>query len=138
MKITSLGARIRLIREELTLSQVDLSKVLKISNTTLSQYENNQRVPSDGIKTKIADYFDVSIDWLLGRTSIRKSSIVFKEARINFKSDFQINYKKEDLEILKIIKKDKNLLFLFRSLKSAPTTKVKQLIKMWNVLNQDT
>lgn len=41
---------------------------MNISNTTLSQYENSNRVPSDGIKMKIANYFQVSVDYLLGNT----------------------------------------------------------------------
>lgn len=63
-----LGTRIKNLREEKSITQLQLSKILNIGNTTLSQYESGKRVPSDSIKKAIADYFNVSIDYLLGRT----------------------------------------------------------------------
>nr|WP_213974942.1 helix-turn-helix transcriptional regulator [Tepidanaerobacter acetatoxydans] len=63
-----LGNRIKTLREREGLTQIEFAKILNISNTTLSQYESGQRVPSDEIKTKIADFFGVTIDFLLGRT----------------------------------------------------------------------
>ncbi len=66
-----LGKRIKLLREEKELSQLELAKILNISNSTLSQYEAGNRVPGDDIKKKIANYFNVSVDFLLGRTEER-------------------------------------------------------------------
>ena len=43
---------------------------MNIANNTLSMYENDLRVPNDTIKSKIADYFGVTIDYLLGRAPI--------------------------------------------------------------------
>lgn len=69
MKDTNiLGNRIKLLRTHNNLTQVELSKALNISNTTLSQYETGQRIPSDDVKMQIAEYFNVSIDYMLGRT----------------------------------------------------------------------
>lgn len=65
-----LGQRLRELRENKEISQIELARYLNISNTTLSQYETGKRVPSDEIKIKIADYFNVSLDYLLGRTNI--------------------------------------------------------------------
>ncbi len=63
-----LGKRIKKLRENKNLNQLEFSKILNISNTTLSQYEAGNRTPSDEIKEKVADYFNVSVDYLLGRT----------------------------------------------------------------------
>ncbi len=63
-----LGKRIKKLREKNKLNQLEFSKILNISNTTLSQYEAGNRTPSDEIKEKVADYFNVSVDYLLGRT----------------------------------------------------------------------
>ena len=65
----TLPSRIKQLREERGLTQIELAKILKISNTTLSQYETGARVPSDDIKTALADYFGVSLDFLFGRTN---------------------------------------------------------------------
>ena len=67
-----LGNRIKTLREEARLSQIDLAKVLHIGNTTISQYESGVRVPSDSIKIAIAQYFGVSLDYLMGETDERR------------------------------------------------------------------
>lgn len=67
----SLGRRIKLLREEKELSQLELAKILNISNSALSQYEAGNRIPSDEIKKKIAEYFNVSLDYLMGTSDIR-------------------------------------------------------------------
>ncbi|MGI5839322.1 MAG: helix-turn-helix domain-containing protein [bacterium] len=65
------GARLRQLREEKELSQIDLAKQLKIANSTLSLYESDKREPDHETVKKIANHFSVSLDWLLGRTNIR-------------------------------------------------------------------
>lgn len=65
--MNDLGKNIRKLRENAGINQRDFAKMLDIGNTTLSQYESGARIPSDEVKIKIADYFDVSIDYLLGR-----------------------------------------------------------------------
>lgn len=67
----ALGKRIKLLREQKELSQLEFSKLLNISNSTLSQYEAGNRMPSDEMKKKIAEYFDVSLDYLMGFSDIR-------------------------------------------------------------------
>lgn len=62
------GARLRLLREERKMSQLELSKSLGIGNVTLSQYENGARKPDNDTLVKISNYFDVSTDYLLGQT----------------------------------------------------------------------
>ena len=71
MKSNLLGSRIKQLREENKLNQINFAKHLNIANTTLSQYESGHRIPSDEIKIKIADYFGVSLDWLMGQTEKR-------------------------------------------------------------------
>lgn len=66
-----LGKRIKFLREERELSQLELAKILNISNSTLSQYEAGNRIPGDDIKRKIAEYFDVSLDYLMGFSDIK-------------------------------------------------------------------
>lgn len=66
-----IGKNIKKLREGEKLNQKELAKALNISNTTLSQYETGQRTPSDDIKIKIAEFFNVSLDYLLGRTDVR-------------------------------------------------------------------
>lgn len=62
------GYRLRDLRNKKELSQQELSSDLGISKAALSYYENGQRVPDIDILLKISDYFNVSADYLLGRT----------------------------------------------------------------------
>lgn len=68
------GTRIRHLREESGLTQLAFAKLLNINNSTLCQYENGDRVPSDDIKIRIADHFGVSLDYLLGRTDQKEKT----------------------------------------------------------------
>ena len=65
-----IGDIIRQLRDKHDIKQQDFAKFLNIGKSTLSQYENGNRVPNDEIKKKISDFFNVSIDYLLDMTSI--------------------------------------------------------------------
>ena len=64
-----LGERIKSLREHSELTQIELADMISISPSALAQYESGARNPSDDIKIKIADFFSVSVDYLLGRKS---------------------------------------------------------------------
>lgn len=78
-----LGKRIKLLREEERLNQLELAKKLNISNSTLSQYETGQRIPSDDIKIKIAKIFNVTLDYLLGVSDIKNNDVTTIAAHID-------------------------------------------------------
>lgn len=65
--MSTLGNNIRFLREESNLTQIALADILNVGNVAISQYESGSRVPSDEIKIRIADYFNVTLDFLLGR-----------------------------------------------------------------------
>ena len=56
------------IRKEKGISQLKLALDLNTSQNTISRYETGEREPGICELIKIADYFDVSIDYLVGRT----------------------------------------------------------------------
>jgi HTH-type transcriptional regulator, competence development regulator len=55
------------LRKAKKLRQEDIAKILGIARTTYAMYEQGNREPDFDTLNKIADYFDVSIDHLLGR-----------------------------------------------------------------------
>ncbi|KEQ23971.1 helix-turn-helix domain-containing protein [Paenibacillus tyrfis] len=63
-----IGDKIALLREKHALTQEELSSKINISRASLSHYEKNRREPDYDTVVKIADFFKVSIDYLLGRT----------------------------------------------------------------------
>ena len=56
------------LREDRDISRKDLAMVLNISVSTLGMYEQGRREPNIDMLIKLADYFDVSIDFLVGRS----------------------------------------------------------------------
>ena len=65
------GDRLKELREEKELKQAELASLFNISPSTIGMYEQNRRTPDFTLLNSIADYFGVSIDYLLGRTNIR-------------------------------------------------------------------
>lgn len=63
--------RIRSLREELGLSQIDLAQLLQCHNGTVSKYELEKIPLTDDILKKLSRIFDVSVDYILGLTSQR-------------------------------------------------------------------
>lgn len=53
------------------MTQDDLGKVMNVSKASISLYEKNERTPDQATLIKTADYFDVSLDYLLGRSDKR-------------------------------------------------------------------
>lgn len=62
------GDRISYLREKANLTQDQLAKKIGITRAALSHYEKNRREPDFETIEKIARFFDVSLDYLLGRT----------------------------------------------------------------------
>lgn len=62
----NLGDRIKALREEKGYMQKDVADNLGIAANTLSGYERNVRKPDAPILNKIASYYGVSVDFLLG------------------------------------------------------------------------
>lgn len=64
--------RIRDLREDHDLSQTQLAKILNMSQTGYSKYETGENDIPTSILLKLADFYDTSVDYLLGRTNISK------------------------------------------------------------------
>lgn len=64
--------RFKELRKESGLAQDKLAIKLQIGKSTVSYYETGRSEPTISMLIKIADFFDVSTDYLLGRTDFRK------------------------------------------------------------------
>lgn len=60
--------RLRELRKEKGISQLKLAMDLHTNQNTVSRYETGEREPGIRDLIKIADYFRVSVDYLIGRT----------------------------------------------------------------------
>lgn len=66
------GTRITTERERLGLTQAELASKVNVSQKSISKYERNERRPSYETLTKMADLFNVDVDYLICRTNERK------------------------------------------------------------------
>lgn len=62
--------RLKYLRNEKKITQRQLAKLLNLSSSTIAMYETGKRKPDCETLQRIADFFDVSTDYLLGRTDI--------------------------------------------------------------------
>ena len=62
------ATRLKELRKNKGLTQTALANLFAISNGAVGNWETGLRQPDHDTLTKIADFFDVSIDYLLGRT----------------------------------------------------------------------
>jgi len=60
--------RLKQLRKERDISQLKLAIDLNMNQNSISRYENGEREADYETLIKFADYFDVSLDYLLGRT----------------------------------------------------------------------
>lgn len=67
--------RIRDLREDKDLNQTQVARILGMSQTGYSKYETGENDIPTTILIKLADYYDVSVDYLLNRTNNRKTNI---------------------------------------------------------------
>jgi transcriptional regulator with XRE-family HTH domain len=67
--------RLKELRIKNNLTQKKLAKELNMQNTAISKYELGERKPDYEILEQIGDFFDVSIDYLLGRTDYKINDI---------------------------------------------------------------
>lgn len=78
--MATIGDRIKQLRLENNLTQEEFGKIFGIVKSTVSMYESNKSTPDDELKKKIAEYFNVSLDWLMGVSDIRNPADEITEA----------------------------------------------------------
>ena len=96
--------RLKQLREEKGVKQSQIAEILNYGSTTISNYESGRNEPCYNDLMKIADYFDVSIDYLLGYSEVKKYNYKYKL------SDFYKCFEKISLsEALKIVAAKKSM-----------------------------
>ncbi|MFG3611277.1 helix-turn-helix domain-containing protein [Rummeliibacillus stabekisii] len=118
--MSSLGMRIKKLREQNNISQKDFAKKIDVSNVVLSRYESDERKPDYDTLEKIADYYDVSIDYLLGRSESPTPSLIDK-----------------DDEEFQAFANDPSLQKWYKELPKSKEEDLRKLRKMWEILKDN-
>lgn len=106
-----LGSRLKKLRIEKKLTQEELGKIVNVTKVSISGYENGNRNPDTETLENLADFFEVSVDYLLGRTDQLKpieSDIDIEPELEEFMKDLNVWYKNEpeaekDIEVFRRI-----------------------------------
>lgn len=97
------------LRLEKGLSQEKIAEDLEISQPLIAKWESHQSTPSPEMLDYIADYFNVSVDYLIGRSKYRNleadnnelDNVLFSKAK-----DLSNDEKKAIINVINAIKKD--------------------------------
>ena len=114
------GEMIAKLRENKKLTQEELANKLGISRAALSHYEKCRREPDYATLKKIADYFEVTTDYLLGRSNVSTPADTIAQALSDDKelSIFWAELRqREDLQLL------------FKQTKDLSPATIKRIIK---------
>lgn len=99
----STGNTIRELRKQRRLSQTELAKGVHVSQATVTAWETGKAEPSSSALNTLANYFNVSADYLLGRETNSESE------QVDIKDDpVVLSYggkpvSKEDMDVIKAI-----------------------------------
>lgn len=75
----NLGIRLKELIEEKNIQQQQFADIFNLSKQAVSSYISGHRTPNDELKKQFADFFNVSLDYLMGRSNYRYIKLTFEE-----------------------------------------------------------
>jgi len=115
------GKRLKELRVEKELTQEKLGEIFNVRKGTVSNWENGNRFPDENTIIKLADFFNVSIDYLLGRTDKRQPHHLTKEDIIKLAPEYAWLFEEEGLEYVELVEEIRG--------KEIPPEVIKELIE---------
>lgn len=70
--VMEMGNNLRKLRKERGLTQIALQMKTGIDQALISKFESGERTPPTDVLILLADFYNVNIDYILGRTDIRE------------------------------------------------------------------
>ena len=71
--------RLRELRQQAGISQAKFAKKMSVAQNTVSNWETGTRIMDTETAGKVADYFGVSVDYLIGKTNHMKEGVTIAE-----------------------------------------------------------
>ena len=91
--------KLREMLEERNIKQKDIASAIGIYTSTMSQYVTGKREPDIITLVKIADYFGVSVDYLIGHVTAADRSVSPAPANVVYVNDKKVALKDDALKI---------------------------------------
>lgn len=67
--MSTFGTRLKRLRINMDMTQQDFAEQFNLNKSSISKYEKDKNLPENQLLLEIADYFNVSVDYLLCRTN---------------------------------------------------------------------
>lgn len=118
-----LGKRLKQLRDEFGFDQKEMGKKLNITSSAYGYYEQGRNEPPLETLVKIAEIFNVTTDYLLGRSDIRENSVYYT---------LSDKLTLTQAELLVIERMQENL--LLKQLSENPENNVARLYRYWEFI----
>lgn len=141
--MTEIKDRIISLRNEKNMTQAQLAKELNISPSAIGMYEQGRRKPSYELLEEICDYFNVDMDYLMGRSEIRnryQAGLIYdwETEKTSFLDDISplSSYELEGLS--KLLTGESSIESAYLSLnEKAPDETLRQILKKLNKIKEE-
>lgn len=137
--MASFAERLRELRLKKDIGQKEVGAIIAVSDSSIRKYETGERTPDPVALIKLADFFNVSLDYLLGRVDYdmvkTPEYIISKAETMNLPGDFR-----EALAIYKDMSDDEKVNELklaeltYKKLKSLPDADREAFLRLLNSL----
>jgi len=108
--------RIKELRTQRKITQEELGKIINVQKAAVSKYELGRAVPSTDVLTKLANYFNVTTDYLLGRTDEPQGTGFQKDLLGNINDDSPFMQKvREQMANIQVTPYEEALLNAYRA-----------------------
>ncbi|WP_342534582.1 helix-turn-helix transcriptional regulator [Lysinibacillus sp. FSL K6-0057] len=115
-----LSIRLKALRTQQRKTQQEMADLLGITRQGYAKYENNLGEPDNSTLSKLADFFEVSTDYLLGRTDNPAHTLKEKDD-----ADFQAFANDPELNVF------------YRELPESDEEAVRKLRNIWEIIKND-
>ena len=120
--------RIKELRRERGVTQTDLANYLGLKQQTISSYETGNSEPDLSTLEKMARFFDVSVDYLIGKSNIRNPADKITRAVAN-EPDLVMFWEE--------MQKRKELKLLFKQIKDLPPEDIRRIIRIIKAIEDE-
>ena len=122
------GKKLKQLREEMKLTQAELGRYFNITDASITHYEKGNRQPDAELIPKLAEFFSVSTDYLLGLTEFRTAADRVAHA---------IDSDKELIEFWQELRERPDLQLLFKQTKDMSDKDIRQIIKIIKAIEDE-
>lgn len=126
--MTTLPNRLKQLRAESNLLQKDIAKKLNITASAYGFYEQGKRIPDSNTLNSLAQIFNVSLDYLMGKSDIKTT---------NFKIDNAIQNDAELADFWNKMKERESLQLLFKQTKDMDDRDINQVLRIIKAIEDE-